>query len=496
MNMTRKERMPSDPAAPRRGGGAGRKADEKRADRRGKNADRVIVVIDDDPTGIQTVHGVDVYMNWEAGALADGFRTQSLFFILSNTRAFDRETADRINREIMHGLLAASERARRDFAVVSRGDSTLRGHFFRETEVLRETYERHTGRKFDGEIIVPFFAEGGRYTIDDIHYVSGGSELIPAGQTEYARDSVFGYESSDLKDFIEEKTKGAVRKESVASITLAMLREKKLDDILEILMSARNFSKIIVNCTGYDELDVFVAGLREAESRGRRFMCRTAASFVKAYARIKDRELLTRADLPGPSPGQAGRTVVVVGSHVERTRGQLLRLLRCGGVCPVELDVARILENEETRSEEIAEKTRTADRSLRGGGNPVVYTSSVLRGAIHSRSADREDELGISSLISDSLAKVVTDLEERPDFVVAKGGITSRDVAVKSLRMKKARVLGQILPGIPVILPGRESKWPGAPYVIFPGNVGNEDALKTVCEVLSDAGESARADRL
>ena len=62
-------------------------------------------------------------------------------------------------------------------------------------------------------------------------------------------------------------------------------------------------------------------------------------------------------------------------------------------------------------------------------------------------------------------------------------------MAVKALAIKKAAVMGQIQPGIPVWMTGSESKFPGMPYVIFPGNVGGEDTLKKVVETLSRDSE-------
>ncbi|HPJ01993.1 MAG TPA: nucleotide-binding domain containing protein, partial [Candidatus Limiplasma sp.] len=47
----------------------------------------------------------------------------------------------------------------------------------------------------------------------------------------------------------------------------------------------------------------------------------------------------------------------------------------------------------------------------------------------------------------------------------------------QGLQVRKALVMGQILKGVPVWLTGPESRFPGMPYVIFPGNVGDENAL-------------------
>ena len=72
----------------------------------------------------------------------------------------------------------------------------------------------------------------------------------------------------------------------------------------------------------------------------------------------------------------------------------------------------------------------------------------------------------------------------KPGFVLAKGGITSADVGVKGLGIRKALVLGQIEPGIPVWKALAESKFPNIPYIIFPGNVGEDETLKNAVKKL------------
>lgn len=69
-------------------------------------------------------------------------------------------------------------------------------------------------------------------------------------------------------------------------------------------------------------------------------------------------------------------------------------------------------------------------------------------------------------------------------FIVAKGGITSSDLASKALSAKKATVLGPVIPGVPLWKMDEESRFPGIRYVVFPGNVGDETALAEVCNRL------------
>ena len=99
---------------------------------------------------------------------------------------------------------------------------------------------------------------------------------------------------------------------------------------------------------------------------------------------------------------------------------------------------------------------------------------------------EKDRQLEVSVRISDALTSVIEKLTARPAFIIAKGGITSSDVGTKALGVRRAIVMGQIRPGIPVWLTGPESKFPGMPYVIFPGNVGMENTLLEVVEVLME----------
>ena len=170
---------------------------------------RKIVVLDDDPTGIQTVNGIYVYTAWDEETLLEAFRApEQMFFILTNSRGLTARESRQQHEEIAQSIARASAVTGTDFLLLSRSDSTLRGHWPMETEVLRKTLEHLTGKYYDGEVIYPFFPEGGRYTLNGIHYVRQGAWLVPAGQTEFAKDKSFGYRASSLADWCEEKSEG------------------------------------------------------------------------------------------------------------------------------------------------------------------------------------------------------------------------------------------------------------------------------------------------
>ena len=202
---------------------------------------RKIVVLADDPTGTQTMHGIFVYTGWSLEQIRQGFaRKEPVFFILTNSRGLSAKTVSEMYKTIAQRVHQVASECGKDFLIVCRGDSTLRGHYPLETEVIRSVLEEH-GRKIDGGILCPFFVGGGRYTIGDIHYVKYGQELIPAGDTEFARDQTFGYRSSNLREYVEEKTKGAYSASSVLSVSLAELERGDTSAVAEALKRMEGF---------------------------------------------------------------------------------------------------------------------------------------------------------------------------------------------------------------------------------------------------------------
>lgn len=169
-------------------------------------SNRKIIVLDDDPTGVQTVHDIYVYTDWTVESLRKGFAApEKLFFILTNSRGFTVAETTKAHREIAENTAKVAREFGMDYLIISRGDSTLRGHYPLETDPLREVTEAENGYKMDGDILCPYFREGGRFTLDNVHYVRYGAELVPCGQTEFAKDETFGYHASNLCEYIEEK---------------------------------------------------------------------------------------------------------------------------------------------------------------------------------------------------------------------------------------------------------------------------------------------------
>ena len=429
-------------------------------------AGSTIVILDDDPTGTQTITDLPVLTHWSVAALEEELNRQyPAFFILTNSRSMPENEACALAQEIGENLYLAAKRTKNRVIPVSRSDSTLRGHFPAEVDAMAAAMKTSALPY----LVVPFFLEGGRYTINDIHYVQEGSRFIPAAHTAFANDAAFGFCQSDLKLWIEEKTGGRIPADQVNSISIDDIRlsgPKKVTALLEKIPAG---AACIVNLASYGDMEVFVAGLLEAEKSGKEFLFRTAASFVRTRTgqhhkiRLLSRhQLLTDSHYGG---------LFIIGSYIEKTGRQVKALLEQTDIQGVEIDVGALL-SPSSRPREISRVISVATAYLKQGEDVAMYTSRKLI-----TGGDAVSSLNIGQTVSDSIIEMVKAIEIQPRYLVAKGGITSSDVATEGLGVKRAMVLGQPLPGVPAWKLGPESKYPGMSYVVFPGNVGEDDAL-------------------
>jgi uncharacterized protein YgbK (DUF1537 family) len=306
--------------------------------------------------------------------------------------------------------------------------------------------------------------------------VKEGDWLTPASQTEFARDASFGYRSSDLRNWVAEKTGGATPAESVLALSIDDLRRGGPQRVAARLSGLSDWGVAVANLASYQDIAVLVSGALRAEAMGKRFLFRTAASFVKGRGAISPQPLLTADRLFAGEPPSGGG-LVVIGSYIAKSTEQANKLLALPGVANLELDVESILAPDR-RDGEVA-RVVGAMNSLIGQRDVVVMTSRQLK-----TGSSTEENLHIGQSVSAALVDVVRGLAVAPRFIVAKGGITSSDVATKGLAIKQALVLGQIAAAVPVWRAGADSRFPNAPYVVFPGNVGGPETLAQVVEIL------------
>jgi uncharacterized protein YgbK (DUF1537 family) len=431
-----------------------------------KRENTTLIVMDDDPTGCQTVHDIPILTAWPVEALRVEFGRSPAFFILTNSRSLPAGEAIELNREVARNIIEAAEQAGRRFMVISRSDSTLRGHFRAEIETLSAEFGWQNAVK----LCIPAFFEGGRFTIGDIHYVKEGDELVPAAETPYAKDPSFGFVSSNVKDYIREKMGGAVGDEEICSISLEDIRRGGPEAAARKLLECRDGSFCVVNACERSDIEVLALAVYRAMEKGKRFLFRTAAAIIPALIGQEPQPLLGAVDFP---PLQNGCGLIVVGSFVPVSSRQLVHLLEHAGVCGIELDVRRLLF--EDRQREIQRVMGEANRSIGRQRDTVIYTS---RNLVTGDTA--EESLRTQAAVAAALIETVRGIRAAPRYILAKGGITSHDIASKALDVKRAIVAGQIIPGVPVWRLGEGSRFPGMSYIVFPGNVGAEASMTDV----------------
>jgi len=441
-----------------------------------------IIVIDDDPTGSQTVHSCLLLTRWDEASLVQALQDDApLFFILSNTRAMDAERAAALTREIcrnLKGALTALRQGGRDInpILVSRSDSTLRGHYPIETDVIAEELGL-----FDAHFMVPAFFEAGRITRDSTHYLLVDGRATPVHRTEFARDSVFGFSTAYLPDYVEEKTQGRIKAAQVERFVLEDVR----GDCRGRLRALRNNACCVIDGERQTDLDGFADQLQEVAREGRRFLFRSAASLLTSLAKLPPQPVPAEAMSQYVRHGQPG--VILIGSHVQKTTAQLEHLRAHTDVVSIQVDVERLarVEAKDWAAESGAVAAAVAQQvnEAHGGGRSVVIYTSRHEQQFESQQARLAFGMRLSALLMDIVGRLPSSI----GFMISKGGITSNDVLSTGLALRTSRVLGQILTGCSVICcPADHSRYPNLPVVIFPGNVGDESSLTKAYRILTD----------
>lgn len=426
-----------------------------------------IIALDDDPTGSQTVHSCLLLMQWDVETLRLGLQDEaSIFFVLTNTRALSAEEASQRTREVCQNLKSAiAQENITDFLVVSRSDSTLRGHYPIETDIIAEELG-----PFDAHFLVPAFFEGGRITRDSIHYIVSEEGEIPVHQTEFAKDSVFGYSHSYLPDYVEEKTQGSIKADAVERFTLNDLRQGTKNRLLQL----KNNQCAAVDGETQSDLDAFANDVLAATQEGKRFLFRSAASLLTSLAQLGKQPI--PAEEMGKYDATSNPGVVLVGSHVQKSTAQLYALLEEDTVTGIEVDVKVLRDCPNQKDQQLTQILNQINTAYQQKQTPVIYTSRE-----ELQFSNTQERLNFGFQVSSFLMDIVKGLPNEISFLISKGGITSNDVLSVGLQLQSARLLGQILPGCSLVrTPETHPQFPSLPVVLFPGNVGDNKGLVTV----------------
>ena len=427
-----------------------------------------IIVLDDDPTGSQTVHSCLLLTKWDVETLRIGLADESpIMFVLTNTRSLTPEDATKVTREVCRNLKPALEaEGIHEFLIVSRSDSTLRGHYPVETDAIAEELGN-----FDAHFLVPAFFEGGRFTKSSVHYLVVNGVPTPVHETEFAKDSVFGYKHSYLPDYVAEKTQGRIPADRVERFLLGEIRA----GIRLRLARLRDNQCGVVDAENQADLNQFASDILAIAATGKRFLFRSAASLLTALAKLPPQPIPAEEMSKYMRSHKAG--VAIVGSHVKKTTEQLENLLKAPNTVPVEIEVARLLSDTASQSEILKQEALAKVEQAHAAGKTAVVFTSRKELAF----ADIATRLAFGQSVSALLMAIVQGLPTDIGFLISKGGITSNDVLSTGLNLPTARLLGQILAGCSVVrTPADHPRFPDLPVVLFPGNVGDANALATV----------------
>lgn len=436
---------------------------------------RRLIVLDDDPTGTQAIADLPVLTSWSDDDLRWAFSQPTAgFFILTNTRSLDPAAAAERVQEVTETCYRIAANLALDIAFASRSDSTLRGHFPLETDVIAEVAVRQ-GEQIDAVVLAPAYIDARRFTINSHHWVGAADRLVPVADSEFARDATFSFTQSHLAWWVEEKTDGGIRAGDVERLTLVDLRMGGPGLVAERLKVLTGGAVVIADAASDSDLLVLAEAVLLAESSGKRFVYRVGPSFVRArLGQAPAQPLLRDGRFRGKHSHRKGG-LIVVGSHVPNTTRQLEILLERREISVVELDVPRLLAGD--GDEYLDDLAGTlADEVARG--SVVFQTSRLLQ-----RGQGAQDSLEIARTVSAAMSGVVRSVVERtgPSYVIAKGGITSSDIATR-LGITRAWVAGTLLPGIVSVWKPIGGIAEGMPFVVFAGNVGGPDTLAVVVE--------------
>lgn len=415
------------------------------------------VVLDDDPTGTQSAAGVTVLLSWSAQEIAEVLRAESAVYLQTNSRAVPEEEAVRLTRRTRADVEGAERELGRPILVVLRGDSTLRGHVFAESDVFV-----HDAAAI---LFVPAFPDGGRTTIESVHRVVVRGVDTPAAETEFADDPVFGFRSSNLLDWVREKGgRGAT------PVPLEQLRATNGTAVAELLGSVAPGEVVVPDVADNDDIRLVHRGLLEALTAGLSVVLRTAAPLAALCAGHLSDGVLAR-----PITAAHGPILLVCGSHTDAATRQLSRLTSVTGVAPVTISTeAAIADPDDAARAAVQELKRELER-----GNLAILASERIRAADH-------DSLQHGERVMAAIIAAARQAAPSAGVVVSKGGITSAEVARHLFGTQRARVAGQLTVGISVWTFDRAD--PGPRFqIVVPGNVGDDDALIDVLDALPTA---------
>ncbi|MFC8682429.1 four-carbon acid sugar kinase family protein [Microbacterium ureisolvens] len=408
------------------------------------------VVLDDDPTGTQSASGVTVLLQFDADAIEEALRDADSVYVQTNSRAIDEDEAVALVRRVRDAAREAAARLDAEVQFVLRGDSTLRGHVFAETEQFLD----------DDAVIVfsPAFPAGGRTTVGGVHLVKDAQGTRPAHLTEFAQDPVFPFSSGVLTEYVAEKA-------GRPAIGVG-LEDVRAGAVAEALRTAPAGAVVLPDAEDDDDIEAIAQGIRRAREAGRSVVVRSAAPLAAALAGVRSEGLLERPLLDAAVP-----TVLACGSHTAGAGAQLAAVEAQHGPAVV------------IPTDDAFADPEAAGRAAAGRAREQLAATGLAIIATERRRREEHDTLRHGELVMQALTTAVRELVPDAGVVVAKGGITSAELARTAIGATRARVRGQVLAGVSVwdlVSAGGDE----LTYMVVPGNVGGPETLTDILGAL------------
>lgn len=418
-----------------------------------------LVILDDDPTGVQASAGVPIVLDCSAettlSLLEAGHRA---IHVMTNSRAVSGSQAGELVRELGSKIAEKCPQA----SFILRGDSTLRGHLWEEYLGLAEAI----GETAPPLLLVPALPAVGRLTRGGIHFVELESGLTPVAESDFAKDGPFAYRSSRLVEWAEERSADGFNAGEAIEIDLAALRRpgghEKVADALAVLARLGRPAVCVPDAETTDDLKIIAAGLELAEKRGVKAVVRSSPAFASVFSGALSEDFVA---MP-----KAAKTLVVCGSYIEASTRQLEHVGQHYPGVIVELDLERVAAG--NLEAEAARLATECERLLTNGSLAVIATPRGRKAA--------HESLEFGERVVEVLAAAVRVMKNRPSVVITKGGITSAVVIRDGVPATWAEVVGPVAHGIAHWFVANDEG--GMSCIVVPGNVIRPEVLTTTIE--------------
>jgi uncharacterized protein YgbK (DUF1537 family) len=415
-----------------------------------------VAVLDDDPTGVQTLSSVRVLLEWSGEELADVLQRHDSFHLLTNSRAYAAVEA----RAIVGEAATAVRQESRQALLVLRGDSTLRGHLVEEYLALVES---EADPVMPPLLLAPALPSAGRITVSGVQYLERGGRRVPVHLTEYARDGTFSYTSSRLLEWAEERSSGLFAARHGLEINLDLIRRNGPEAVADVLRQAAQASRptaIAADSETMDDVQTVARGYKLAATNGTRVVLRCGPAVAGS---LEGATASTFVAMP-----QAERVLLVSGSYVPQSRRQLANVRNHYPSSICEVDPATLAGGSHKAIVSISRDLTTRLDSI---GVAVV--------AVSQERPSHLTDLGAGLRVAEGLARLVGEVKTTAALMVLKGGVTSAVTLRRGLGARAADVIGPVLPGV---AHWRVTEPEGRNVLIVPGNVGDDELLVQIVE--------------